>query len=362
MGQVIAVTVRCFDSEDTATAQVTAPASSEFSVVLPTPTLINPFSNYITTSNLLRVKSSSHAPAVEYEWQIRQSGMVVATSSASSPETVVELPFPPASFGIFEARTRYRDVSDVYSEYSSWVEFTIKDRSTGSLAYAQDFTTLSLCGDKMVMIAAGCSGVHILGTYPSCDSTGWFGGGGNVWICNTGFEETNVLQINNSNMNSLSFYSGFYDSINATHVSYEVEAFQHGTAEDAAATVVTCRAYPADGNDGFTFVVYPYRTSGVNVEIRERRFSTNTYNVLASAYRSEAYLATGPARTWLRFDCLGSSFTGYYRNSSGKWFPLVVAHSTFAASSPHRIGMGTGQGNQFIKLRIYGINVRELSL
>lgn len=361
LGQAIHVSVRCFNSENTASAQITGTSTSQFSVVLAKPAVVNPFAGYITTSNLLRVKSTQHTPAVVYEWEIRQSGVTLMTASVASPETVVEIPFPAGVYGSFEARTRYRDTNNVYSEYSDWISFVIKDRTAATTVYSQNFTTMPVCASNMTtLIVAGCQGINIFGTYPTCDAIGWEGGGGNAWMCNSGFEGTVVLQTNNASYNHLTFYSAVYQWVNVTQASYEVETHQHGNAEDPAATNVVCRAYPAEGNDGFAFIVYPYRTTGVNVEIREKRFSTNTYNVLSSAYRTEAQLLTGPSRTWLRFDCLGTSFTGYYKNTAGKWYPLIVAESTFAAKLPHRIGMGTGQGPQWIKLRIYNINLKEV--
>lgn len=359
LGQAINVTVRCFDSEDTVHAHVTGTSSVQFSVVLPQPTLLNPFSGYLTTSNLVRVKSSSHAAAVLYEWEIRQAGTTLLTATAVTAETVAEIPFPAGTYGNFEARTRYRDANNVYSEYSDWVSFTIKDRNAGTTIYSQNFQTMPVCGSNWItLFIAGCQSIP--GSFPTCDSIGWEGGGGNAWMCNSGFENTVVLQTNNASYNHLTFYSAIYQWVNVTDASYEVETHQHGNAEDPAATNVVCRAYPAEGNDGFAFIIYPYRTSGVNVEIREKRFSTNTYNVLASAYRTEAQLVTGPSRSNVRFDCLGTYFTGYYKNAGGKWFPLVVAQSSFVAKSPHRIGLGTGQGNQWIKLRIYNINLKEV--
>lgn len=357
LDQLIQVAVRCFDSESTGSAKVTATGTADFTVSLAKPQVQNPWAGYITTSNLVRLKSSAHAVAAMYQWEITQGATTVYSGTTTAAETVVEIPMPPAAYGNFSVRTRYRDANSVYAPYSDSVSFTVKDRSLGTTVYQQDFTAMPLCGDKTTMILAGCAGVNILGTYPSCDSTGWFGGGGNVYMCNTGFENTIVMQTVQTGYNSLPFYTGVYQNVNVTNASLEVENHQHGTAEDAAATVISCRAYPAEGNDGFSFVIYPYRASGVNVEIRNRRFSDNAFEVIGSAFRSEAQL---PGRTWFRFDCLGSQFTGYYKNISGKWFPLIQAQSAVIAKSPHRIGVAAGQGNQWIKLRNYNLNLKDL--
>lgn len=356
LDQTIRVTVRCFDSEDTVNARATSTASAEFSVSLQTPSVQAPWSGYATTSNLVRLRSSTHGAAAFYVWEITQGANSFAHSSADA-DSVFEIPFPVGVYGNFSVRTRYRDANNVYSAYSPAVLFTIKDRSAGTAVYSQDFTAMPICGDKTVMLLAGCNGVNILGTYPSCDSTGWFGGGGNVYMCNTGFENTIVLQTVQTGYNSLPFYTGVNQNMNVTNASIEIRTHQHGTAEDAAATVISCRAYPAEGNDGFSFVIYPYRTSGVNVEIRNRRFADNAFEVIASAYRAEAQL---PALTWFRFDCLGNSFTGYYKNASEKWVPLIHAQSTVIAAAPHRIGVAAGQGNQWIKLRVYSIDVKDV--
>jgi hypothetical protein len=357
LDQSVNVAVRCFDSENVATAKVTAIANADFTVSLAKPQVLNPWSGYISTSNLVRFKSSVSAVATSYEWEVTQGATTVYSGTAAGNESVIELPFPPGAYGSFNVRTRYRDANLVYSPYSDVVSFVVKDRSAGTTVYQQDFTAMPLCGDKTVLLLAGCVGVNILGTYPSCDSTGWSGGGGNVWFCNTGFENTVVMQTNNSNYNSLPFYSAFLNTVDVTNASLEVQNHQHGNSEDAAATVISCRVYPAEGNDGFAFVIYPYRTSGVNVEIRNRRFLDNAYEVLASAFRSEAQ---APTLTWFRFDCLDTHFTGYYKNTSGKWIPLIQATSAVVAKSPHRIGVGPGQGNQIIKLRNYNLNVKSL--
>ncbi len=357
LDQLIQVAVRCFDSENTASAKVTATGSADFTVSLATPQVQNPWTSYITTSNLVRFKSSAHSVATLYEWEVKQGVTTVYAGTSTVADSVAEIPFPPAAYGNFSVRTRYRDANSIYSAYSDAVNFVIKDRSAGTTIYSQDFTAMSTCGDLATLLIMLCNGINIFAPPPNCNSAGWYGGGGNAWMCESGFEGTVVLQINNSAMNLLGFFNGELTTVNVTNASIEVENHQHGNSEDAAATVIACRASPANGSEGFSFVIYPYRTSGKNVEIRNRKFSDNSYSVIGDAYRSEAQL---PNRTFFRFDCLDAHFTGYYKNSSGKWFPLVQAQSAVIAASPHHVGLGTGQGNQIIKLRNYSLNLKEL--
>ncbi|MBV6494539.1 MAG: hypothetical protein LDLANPLL_02572 [Turneriella sp.] len=291
-------------------------------VTVETPQIVLPREGYRTTSPSIRIQLGNDNLADTREVVFSQSGAAIHQISIDAGQNVVALPAGTLGAVSVKARLIYQGVTGAYS---TPVNFNIEDSATATTLLNHDYSTMNGCGDNTVLFTLNGQG-RCGDPWPT---PGWSGvcpfvtgGGGNVWVCNnmdylgtnkSGGPETHAANTAN------------FGGQNAPDVSITLSSYFSTTLASDDGMGVACREKIDGNNNHYALWVFPYAAASISDNARiVRHTSAGTQVVLATAkvpfLENKGNSAVNPLH-W-RFDCLGTSLTGYYKDGSA-YIPFI---------------------------------------
>jgi|GEM_PF-2862922 len=351
--------LRCFGpdiGEKLKSTQAGGDVATTTTTLVPAPTIVLPPAGYHTTSNLIRFRSDDNPQIDTTEVEVKQGSTVIYSANAATGISTVTLPV--GTLGALTMRARNKK-SGVWSNYSATVNFTIDDYATATALLTRAYNTESGCGDTTepfgVRFFFGCGD----SPWPGL-CTGVTGGGGNVWTCNAG----DYLGTNVSGAGLYSANSAIFNAYNAPDGSVTATGYLQNALGSDDAMGISCREKQDGANNHYALWLYPNRNPATSDNlVIVRHYPDNSNITLTSgrfAVMQNKGAGSGNAVT-LRFDCIGSHLTAYYK-SGADFIPLLSASDTSWAhsltASYFAVGVGPG-GIVNRHTRITAIEIRK---
>lgn len=316
--------------------------NGETSVTLPpAPQIILPIDGYRTSSTQIRFRSDDNPLVDATEVEIYQSATLVYSGTATAGVNYITLPGSPT--GSFTLRARNKKGSQA-SAYTNNVAFTVEDYVGANSLYSATYNAITPgCGDTTEPLGVRAFFCSSDPTWSGLCS-GMTGGGGNVWVCDSG----NFLGTNVSGAGLYSANSAIFTGYNAPDGTITGTGYLQNASGTDDGLGISCREKNDGANNYYAMWLYPNRNAATTDNLTiVRHYPDNSNITLASGRFSELQnKGAGSANSvTLRFDCIGSHLTAYYQNA-GNFKPMLTVSDTSwahsATSSFFAIGVGPG--------------------